>query len=140
MDYRAFPWKRNYRKVPPHVLTALEEIGGDLIAIAATKTVARAEIERGQYAHVGLRAANGVITIDGPLLPKADAGKWSERNAHGWDRKRTDWPMVTKTFACAMPAGRETRITLLFSEGFGCVMACQKDRVLTADLLSQGRC
>lgn len=103
MAYRAFPWKRNYRKVPPNVLTALEEIEGDLIAIAATKTVARAEIERGQYAHVGLRAANGVITIDGPLLPTADAGKWSERNAHGWDRKRTDWPMVTKTYVFETP-------------------------------------
>ena len=39
MAFRTFPWKRNYRKVPPHVLTALEEVEGDLIVIAATKNM-----------------------------------------------------------------------------------------------------
>jgi hypothetical protein len=103
MAYRAFPWKRNFRKVPPHALAALQEIEGDLIAIAATKRIARADIERGQYAHVGLRSADGAIAVDDATLPPADAGKWSERNAFGWDRKRTDWPMVTKTYVFETP-------------------------------------
>ena len=103
MAFRTFRWKRNYRKVPPHVLNALEEVEGDLIVIAATKRIARADIERGEYAHIGLRAADGAIIIDGPVMPRADAGKWSERNAHGWDRKRTDWPMVTKTYVFETP-------------------------------------
>lgn len=74
MAFRTFRWKRNYRKVPPHVLNALEEVEGDLIVIAATKRIARADIERGEYAHIGLRAADGAIIIDGPVMPPADAG------------------------------------------------------------------
>lgn len=103
MAYRAFPWKRNYRKIPSHVQTALEEVEGELVVVAATKRIARADIERGQYAHVGLELADGAIVIAGPTLPAADTGKWSERNVHGWDRKRTDWPMVTKTYVFETP-------------------------------------
>lgn len=94
---KRFPWKSNFNKIPAPVRRALDDIIGDQISVAATKKVSRADLERGQYAHLSLTAAGGEIRTDGPVLPPTDAGKWSARNANGWDRKRTDWPMVQKT-------------------------------------------
>lgn len=100
---KRFPWKSNYRSVPLVVTEALAKIEGDLVQVAATKKIARSEIEGGQYAHVGLRAEDGKMVASGPASPPADAGKWSERNACGWDRKRQDWPMVPKTWTFESP-------------------------------------
>jgi hypothetical protein len=100
---KRFPWKSNYLKVSPEIRNALGDIVGDLYQVAATKTVTRDEIERGQYSHLGLSSAEGVISTDGPFLPPTDAGKWSERNALGWDRQRKDWPMVQKTWTFESP-------------------------------------
>lgn len=98
-----FPWKSGYRSIPPFVTARLAEIGGNMVQVAATKKIERSHIESGQYAHIGLRIEGGRIVTEGPASPPADAGKWSERNASGWDRKRQDWPMVTKTWAFEAP-------------------------------------
>src|SRR5687767_13145226 len=100
---KRFPWKKNYRDIAPFVREALDTIDGDLIAIAASKKISRADIKAGQYAHLGLSAEGDELVTAGPVLPAADAGKWSNRNAHGWDRKRMDWPMVQKTFTFQSP-------------------------------------
>lgn len=100
---KRFPWKSNFRNIPPTVAKALNQIDGDLVAVAATKKVAKVDIESGQYAHLGLRSDGGKIITSDPVVPPADTGKWSERNALGWDRKRQDWPMVTKTWTFESP-------------------------------------
>lgn len=100
---KRFPWKGGYRAIPPSMRAALSAIDSNLIAIAVSKKVDCADIERGLYAHVGLVMQEGRIVGLGPTLPPADAGKWSERNAFGWDRKRTDWPMVQKTYTFEAP-------------------------------------
>ena len=78
---KRFPWKINFLKVPPAVRRALDDINDDLYQVAATKKVAREEIERGQYAHIGLRSEEGAIVIDGPTLPPVDAGKLCARSS-----------------------------------------------------------
>lgn len=98
-----FPWKGNYQKIPPSVQSSLDAINGDLIEVAATKKVSRDDIAAGLYTHVGLRIENSEVVTSGPTNPPADAGKWSERNAFGWDRKRQDWPMVPKTWTFESP-------------------------------------
>ncbi|MBC2663490.1 hypothetical protein H7F50_17250 [Novosphingobium flavum] len=100
---KRFPWKSNYRQIPSFVQIALSEIDGDLIAVSASKKINRREVEAGQYAHVGLSADGSAIIANGPTQPHADAGKWSARNAYGWDRKREDWPMVQKTWTFESP-------------------------------------
>lgn len=100
---KRFPWKSNFNKIPAHIQAALGNINGDRIVIAATKKVARADIELGQYAHLGLICEDGEVRTNGPIQPPSDAGKWSDRNARGWDRKRMDWPMVSKTFYFETP-------------------------------------
>lgn len=103
MAYRQVPWKRNYLKVPANVEAALDAIESDLMIVAATKKIPIRDIAAGVYAHVGLLQADGAVVTTGAVPPASDAGKWSERNAFGWDRKRTDWPMVTKTYTFETP-------------------------------------
>lgn len=98
-----FPWKSNYRKIPIFVQNALNHIDSDLLAVAATKKIKRRDIEEGHYSHAGLSMDGSSIIATGPTQPPAAAGKWSERNAHGWDRKREDWPMVQKTWTFESP-------------------------------------
>ncbi|WP_172961146.1 hypothetical protein [Asticcacaulis excentricus] len=103
MMAKRFSWKSNYRQIPSFVLDALDDIEGDLIAVAATKRVNRSDVEEGLYSHLGLTAATSGISTAGPAHPPADAGRWSKRNAHGWDRKREDWPMVQKSWTFESP-------------------------------------
>ena len=103
MAYRQIPWKRNYRLLPEFIRASLDDIASDTLLIAATKKIAVNDIAAGLYEHVGLRMVEGELVTDGPVLPPEDIGKWSERNALGWDRKRTDWPMVTKTYTFETP-------------------------------------
>lgn len=103
MTYRKVPWKCNYREIPLFIREALEATQSDFIVIASAKKIAVRDIAAGVYAHVGLRLADGSVVAEGPVLPPSEAGKWSERNASGWDRKRLDWPMVTKTYIFETP-------------------------------------
>lgn len=103
MDYRRVPWKRNFLKLPAALQADLEAVASDLIAIAATKKVPLADIEEGLYLHLGLRIVDGAVVTGDPVHPPADGGKWSERNAFGWDRKRMDLPKITKGFVIESP-------------------------------------
>lgn len=103
MNYRAVPWQRNIRKIPQHIRTELTEINSELVVVAATKKVARADIAGGLYDHVGLSSLEGDIVAGSSMLPPDDAGKWSQRNLHGWDRKRDDLPKVTKSYVREVP-------------------------------------
>lgn len=100
---KRFPWKSSYRSVPSFAQDALRDIEGDLVSIAAVKKVKRSEVAVGMYTHVGLSLEGVSIVSAGSIQPLPDAGKWSERNAFGWVRKRTDWPMVQKTWTFESP-------------------------------------
>lgn len=99
-----FPWKRNYNKVPAAVITSLSKIEGKLLQVAATKRVARRAIGAGLYEHVGLTLdAAGAVILKSGNTPLVDAGKWSTRNAFGWEIVRDDLPMTTKSYSFEAP-------------------------------------
>jgi hypothetical protein len=98
-----FPWKKSFLKVPQTVRSALQGISGDLILVAATKKVPCRDIASGLYAHLGLRLEDGFPEAGEPLVPDSAVGKWSMRNVYGWEIKRTDLPMITKTFIWETP-------------------------------------
>ncbi|MGI4879193.1 MAG: hypothetical protein ACRYG4_17095 [Janthinobacterium lividum] len=100
---KRFPWKSNYLSIPVSVSNALQSIAGNVVAVAAIKKVSMSDIENGQYLHLGLHIKNGEVFTSGAVMPPVDAGKWSERNAFSWDRKRQDWPMVQKTWTFESP-------------------------------------
>jgi hypothetical protein len=105
MGEKRFPWKSNFLKVPQKARAELDNVDGDLVAIAGVKSVPVADVQAGLYGHLGLEIdlPNGSVIADGPKLPPVDAGKWSYRNARGWDRKRPDLPMVPKSFVFESP-------------------------------------
>ena len=98
-----FPWKQGILKVPPSVRAKLDEIDAELILVAATKKVPLADISIGLYAHLGLTVENDRAMAAKPSKPDEIIGKWSRRNAEGWEIKRTDLPMITKTFVWETP-------------------------------------
>jgi hypothetical protein len=103
MRYRKFPWQRNFAKVPASIIASLARIDARLILVADTKVIPIAEIECGQYKHVGLTAKDGEVRVGDPQLPPSSSGKWSQRNVEGWERKRTDLPKTTKTYSWETP-------------------------------------
>lgn len=105
MGKSRFPWKGNFLKVPPKIRSDLDKIVGDLIVVAAVKKIPVADITAGLYSHLGLNIdlLDDKVVAEGAVQPPADAGKWSFRNARGWDRKRTDLPMVPKTYVFETP-------------------------------------
>ena len=100
---KRFPWKSNYRRIPPFVNEALNKIDSDIILVSAIKKIGRAEIADGRYVHLGLSLNHNEIITSGPVTPPIDVGKWSERNISGWDLKRKDLPMVQKTWTFESP-------------------------------------
>ncbi len=100
---KKFPWKSSFRKLPSNFQSNLDNIESDLVIVAATKIISRKEIGDGLYAHVGLRCENDALVIDEPSIPLVGIGKWSDRNALGWDNKREDWPKVHKTWTFEAP-------------------------------------
>jgi len=98
-----FPWKRGFLKIPPSVRQALNTIPTELVLVAATKKVPLRDIANGLYAHLGLRVEQGSVVAGPPIMPDAEVGKWASRNANGWEIKRTDLPMITKTFTWESP-------------------------------------
>ena len=100
---RPLPWRGGWRNLPPHVLEALTQTAGTLVAVGATKKIARVDIERGLYAHLGLEIQDGVVTPRGIAVPPRWPGKWSSRNLTGWDRPRPDWNKVKKTYTSESP-------------------------------------
>jgi hypothetical protein len=99
----SFPWKGSYRSIPAAITAALNNIKSDLVVVAATKKIPVEVIASGQYAHVGLTYDGSAVKITDSLVPDAEVGKYAARNRHGWEVKRTDLPMVTKTFSWETP-------------------------------------
>jgi hypothetical protein len=95
----SFPWKGSYRSIPAAITADLNNIKSDLVVVAATKKIPVEVIASGQYAHVGLTYKKSAVNITDSILPDADVGRYATRNRLGWEIKRTDLPMVTKTFS-----------------------------------------
>ena len=100
---KKFPWKQNFLKVPATIMKKLQKLDDDFVKIAATKNISKDDIKDGAYDHVGLFWGDGEVITGEPVVPSAEIGKWSFRNARGWDRVREDWPKVTKTWTFEAP-------------------------------------
>lgn len=103
MQYRNVSWKRNYAKIPANIRQKLTEIETPLVEVAQTKIIRLSDIAKGNYKHVGLVIDDGDVVAGAPRLPPENSGKWSFRNLEGWERKRHDLPMITKTFTWETP-------------------------------------
>ena len=103
MAFGKFPWKKCFAKIPPLIAKAVDGIGSQRIVVAQTKAVAISDIAGELYKHVGLQIEGGVVTVGGAIVPPMSSGRWSARNQEGWERKRRDLPMITKTYSWETP-------------------------------------
>lgn len=96
--YRKVPWKRNLNKVPRNVVDELTENPNRDYVAGVVVSIPRHEMEAGVYKHLGIEVAGGALVFKEQVLPRANMGKYSTRNRDGWEVKRDDLPMVTRTY------------------------------------------
>jgi hypothetical protein len=100
---KRFPWQGSFRSIPPAIRTALNTIGTDLIIVTAVKKIPVRALQDGQYAHLGVSYDGSAAKVGDPVLLDADVGRYAARNREGWEVKRTDLPMVTKSYSWETP-------------------------------------
>jgi hypothetical protein len=100
---KRFPWKGSYRSIPDSIKAVLEKISTDLVIVAATKKIPVEHIRAGQYVHLGMSFDGTNLNFPAIIVPDESVGKYASRNKCGWEVKRTDLPMVTKTYVWETP-------------------------------------
>lgn len=96
-NYRKVTWRRNVRKLPDAVQLKLKKIHSPAVVAMCVKPISLADIDIGLYEHLSIRLENGQIAYEESLLPSVDMGPYSKKNAEGWERRRTDLPMIKKS-------------------------------------------
>ena len=94
--YREVSWKRNIRKIPEGLRLKIGEIQESSLVVVCIKPIKLADIEQGMYDHIGINVKKGRVSFVESILPPADMGPFSAKNAEGWEVKRTDLPMIKK--------------------------------------------
>lgn len=91
--YRKVPWQRNLRKIPDSISEKVRAFSSNLICVATTRQIDAGN--KGDFNHLSFPHSEGEVVS---ILPTAEMGLYSTRNREGWEVKRTDLPMTTKTF------------------------------------------
>jgi len=92
---------KNLLKVPKAILDRIRAFDQDDVIAACAKLVKPNEI--GRYARLGVSIENGEMKLPEPFLPPGNAGRYSQANMFGYDKKRKDLPKVHKTFSFLTP-------------------------------------
>lgn len=98
-----FEWQQNFRRIPAHITPKLQLIASDEIVVSCTKTIPLSDIQKGKYAHIGIRYKNENVIYEENFFPYAKVGKYSERNRYGYSVVRKDIPKIWKTFYWKVP-------------------------------------
>lgn len=96
-------WKKNFLRLPRHIMEKVEEIPNDEVVVAAAKRVPATDIRQGIYRHLGIVLNEDALAFEESVLPPASSGRWSATNLYGKEVKRKDLPMTSKTFAVESP-------------------------------------
>jgi hypothetical protein len=96
-------WKKNFRNIPDQISKKVAELNKDDITVAAVKKIKAADITSGVYNHIGISIQDGNLTYKSEIVPSPQNGRYSEFNVNGQEKKRTDLPMVTKTYSWEVP-------------------------------------
>jgi hypothetical protein len=99
--YRHVPWQRNIRRIPAHVASWLDENPDADFVIGCAKTIPLSALA--SYEHLGIGLAGGRLIYPESRIPIAEMGPYSTKNREGWEVKRDDLPMITRTFTFDVP-------------------------------------
>ncbi len=94
--------KKNIRKVPKIILDRVQAFDQDDIIVACTKAIKPEDVRK--YSHLGLSIENGILKLPAETVPSPAAGRFSNANVYGREKKRTDLPKISKTFSHEVPS------------------------------------
>src|SRR5216683_6589403 len=95
--------KKNFRKGPDQISRKLNQINPNNVVVSCVTKLTVKAIRKGEYESIGIVWKKDRPEFPASVVPDGDAGKYSNRNAHGQEITRTDLPMVTKTFYMETP-------------------------------------
>lgn len=94
--------KKNFKKIPQHILHALETMDSDIIEVFSAQPFKIQEITK--YSHLGITLSNGVPVLpNAPVLPNEKRGRYSKYNLKGRVIVRRDLPKIPKWFDYELP-------------------------------------
>lgn len=99
--YRQVSWQRTIRKIPAHILSWLDENQRAKFVVGCAKTIPRNRLP--DYEHLGIGLAAGRLIFPESRIPIAEMGPYSTKNREGWEVKREDLPMITRSFSFDVP-------------------------------------
>ena len=92
---------KNFRRIPPDVLTRIHRFALDDVVAACAKRIQLKDIHK--FEHLGIRLEDGRLVLPAPFIPPQSAGRYSTFNVEGKDIKRTDLPKISKIFSFYAP-------------------------------------
>jgi hypothetical protein len=95
--------RKNFRKIPDWISDKVAQLKPRPIVAGCVKKLTASEIKKGAYKHLGISWRNGKPEFPASIVPPADNGRYSDRNANGYEIVRHDLPMVTRTYSFDTP-------------------------------------
>lgn len=87
--------KKNLRKIPKAISLKISTIKEGSVNVVASRKIPKEEIKSGLWGHLGIHIKNGRLEYQKTILPSAESGKYSKKNAEGWEIIRKDLPKET---------------------------------------------
>ncbi len=84
--------KKNVRVIPEAVRTKLRSLQGQNIVAGCARQFSAEEIRNGALKHLQIELLADGLHLPERILPRTEQGKYSARNAEGYEVKRTDLP------------------------------------------------
>lgn len=95
--------RRNLLKVPDSISHKIARLKPRPIVVGCLLKINAGEIRKGQFMHIGISWSGGKPEFSSSIVPSPKNGRYSYRNANGYEVVRRDLPMVTKTYSIETP-------------------------------------
>ena len=99
--FRHVPWQRNIRKIPSQVSNWIDQNSRAKFVVGCAKTIPKSELK--SYEHLGIGLVAGRLIYPESRIPICEMGPYSTKNREGWEIRRYDFPMITRTFSIESP-------------------------------------
>lgn len=96
-------WKKNFRKLPYHILNKLEQIESNDIIVSCAKIIPYEDIKNGAYEHLGIQAVDNTVEFENSMMPNEKNGRFSKYNINGRVIVLKHLPKVIVSYSTEVP-------------------------------------
>ncbi|RPI19488.1 MAG: hypothetical protein EHM58_01380 [Ignavibacteriae bacterium] len=98
-------WQKNFRRIPNNINVKVGNLQTNDLTVSCSKSIPANDIRNGVYEHIGIRFDSvDELEIDQPeFVPAAENGRYSLKNAQGYEIIHAELPKVTRTFSWDVP-------------------------------------